>query len=82
VTVGRVGIGGAPDATWCNVERRLLYVAIGDPGVVDVIDTDAMALREQVTTEPGAKTTAFDAVRQQLVVFMPRACRAGFYRER
>jgi hypothetical protein len=41
-----------------------------------------MAVREQVVTEPGAKTTAFDAVRRQLVVFMPRTCRASFYRER
>ena len=80
--VGRVAIAGAPDATWCNVERQLLYVTIGDPGVVVVIDTAAMAPREQVVTERGAKTTAFDPVRQQLVVFMPRASTANFYRER
>ena len=80
--VGRIAIVGAPDATWCDVERRLLYVAIGDPGVVDVVDTAAMAVREQVVTEPGARTTAFDSVRKQLVVFMPAACRADLYRER
>jgi hypothetical protein len=72
---------GAADATWYNAERRLLYVAIGNPGVVDVIDTVAMTRSEQVTTEAGAKTTAFDPVRQQLAVFLPSACRVALYRE-
>jgi len=76
-----VPIAGVPDAAWYNAARRLLYVAIGDPGVVDVIDTAGCRLRERVTTEAGAHTTAFDAARQQLAVFLPGTCRVALYRE-
>jgi DNA-binding beta-propeller fold protein YncE len=79
--VGRVDIAGRPDAIWFNPERRLLYVAIGSPGVVDVIDTGAMRRTEQIVTEDGAHTTAFDRVRQRLAVFLPRTCRAAIYEE-
>ena len=77
----RVPIAGQPDAIWYNPQRQLLYVAIGKPGLVDVIDTVAMRPCEQVTTEEGAHTTAFDCVRQRLVVFLPRTCRAAIYQE-
>jgi DNA-binding beta-propeller fold protein YncE len=77
-----VPVAGAPDAIWYNARRRVLYVAIASPGLVDVIDTAAMTRREQVITETGAKTTAFDPVRQQLAVFLPGACRVALYRER
>lgn len=76
-----VSIGGMPDAIWYNAERRLLYVAIGEPGVVEVIDTATMLRREQVATEAGAHTTAFDRARQQLAVFLPYSCRIALYRE-
>ena len=72
-------IPGQPNAIWYKPRRRLLYVAIGSPGVVDVIDTVAMRHREQVATEEGAHTTAFDAQRQRLAVFMPRTGRAAIY---
>src|SRR5262245_60832271 len=49
--VASVSIAGAPDAIWYNAEHRLLYVAIGNPGVVDVIDTASMTRQEQVATE-------------------------------
>jgi DNA-binding beta-propeller fold protein YncE len=80
--VRNIPIAGPPDATWYNPQRRRLYVAIGNPGVIDVIDTVAMTRSEQVITEAGAKTTAFDPLRQQLAVFLPSACRAALYRER
>jgi DNA-binding beta-propeller fold protein YncE len=31
-------LGGEPDALWFNAARQLLYVAIGQPGLVDVVD--------------------------------------------
>jgi DNA-binding beta-propeller fold protein YncE len=74
-------IAGAPDATWYNADRRLLYVSIGNPGMVEVIDAATMTGRERVPTEAGAHTTAFDRSRQQLAVFLPGACRAALYRE-
>ena len=76
-----VPIAGQPDAIWYNPQRQLLYVAVGKPGLVDVIDTVAMRRREQVATEEGAHTTAFDCVSQRLVVFLPRTCRAAIYQE-
>ena len=79
--VSSIDIAGPPDAIWFNLERRLLYVAIGRPGVVDVIDTAAMGRSEQIATEEGAHTTAFDRVRQRLAVFLPRSCRAAVYQE-
>jgi hypothetical protein len=76
-----VSIAGVPDAIWHNAERRLLYVAIGDPGLVEVIDTASMTRREQVATEAGAHTTTFDRARQLLAVFLPGSCRVALYRE-
>jgi DNA-binding beta-propeller fold protein YncE len=74
-------IAGAPDAIWYNADRRLLCVAIGDPGLVEVIDTATMTLRERIPTEAGAHTSAFDRARQRLAVFLPATCRAVLYRE-
>jgi DNA-binding beta-propeller fold protein YncE len=78
---GQIAIAGVPDALWCNPKRARLYVAVGDPGVVQVIDTRAMQVVQTVTTEPGAHTTAFDDERQRLYVFLPTSCRAAAYDE-
>lgn len=74
-------IAGTPDAIWYNAERRLLYVAVGDPGLVDVIDTATMTRRERVPTGHGAHTTAFDRARQRLAVFLPGGCRVALFQE-
>jgi DNA-binding beta-propeller fold protein YncE len=79
--VASLSIDGEPDAIWFNAARQLLYVAIGQPGLLDVIDCERMELKERVTTEQGAHTTAFDATRQRLYVFLPRSCRAAVYEE-
>jgi DNA-binding beta-propeller fold protein YncE len=76
---GRTAISGEPDAIWFDRQRRRLYVAVGDPGQIDVIDTERMALVESVATEVGAKTTAFDHDRQRLYVFLPASCGAAVY---
>lgn len=74
-------IAGEPDAIWHNPKRNRLYVAIGTPGVIDVIDTERMVVAEELATEEGAHTTAFDHARQRLYVFLPRTCRAAVYDE-
>jgi sugar lactone lactonase YvrE len=79
--LGRVAIAGAPDAIWYNARRERLYVAIEDHGVVDVINTQTMAMEEEIVTEPGAHTTAFDPERQRLYVFLPHTCRVAMYDE-
>lgn len=76
---GETSIAGVPDALWCNPKRESLYVAIGDPGVVQVIDTHTMQLIQTLSTEPGAHTTAFDSARQTVYVFLPLSCQAGVY---
>jgi DNA-binding beta-propeller fold protein YncE len=76
-----VEIAGEPDVIWHNAANQRLYVAIGRPGVIDVIDTNAMTRVAQVITEEGAHTTAFDRARERLYVFLPRGCRAAVYEE-
>jgi DNA-binding beta-propeller fold protein YncE len=77
----QVPIAGGPDAIWFNPHRKRLYVAIAEPGVVQVVDTQAMVVVQQVETERDAHTTAFDAARQRLYVFLPSSCRAAVYEE-
>jgi YVTN family beta-propeller protein len=84
----RVPIAGLPDAIWHNHQLGRLYVAIAhlgildeSPGVIDVVNTEAMTVEEQITIETGAHTTAYDARRQRLYVFLP-SCRVAVYEER
>ena len=69
-----VPIAGVPDAIWFNAAASSLYVAIAQPGVLQVIDTSRMIVAETIETEPGAQTTAFDVQRQTLFVFKPASC--------
>lgn len=78
--LARVSISGAPDAIWHNAKLGRLYVAITDPGVIKVINTQTMTIDEQISTEEGAHTTAYDAIRQRLYVFLP-SCRVAVYEE-
>jgi DNA-binding beta-propeller fold protein YncE len=72
--MGKVPIAGIPDAIWFNAAKSSLYVAVAQPGVLQVVDTNRMTVVESVETEPGAQTTAFDARRQALYVFKPISC--------
>lgn len=78
--LARVSIAGTPDAIWHNRRLGRLYVAIQDPGVIDVVNTQSMNVEEQIRTELGAHTTAYDAQRQRLYVFLP-SCRVPVYEE-
>ena len=49
--IATVEIGGEPDAIWCDPEHSRLYVTIGRPAFIDVIDTAAMARVERARTE-------------------------------
>lgn len=80
--LGKVPLSGPPDVLWSNPTRKLLYCAIGDPGVIDVIDTEKFAITERVVTEEGAHTLAFDGERQRLYSFMPKSQCAAVYSER
>lgn len=64
---------GPPDVVWVNPRLRRLYVAIGDPGVVDVFSTPALELVETFKTAPGAHTLTVDVARNQVHVFLPES---------
>jgi DNA-binding beta-propeller fold protein YncE len=72
-------LSGVPDVVWFNPKRRQLYVAVGDPGVVDVFDTTTMKSLGTVATEKGAHTTAFPPAGDILIAFLPQTHRAAVY---
>jgi DNA-binding beta-propeller fold protein YncE len=73
-------LSGVPDVVWFNPQRRQLYVAVGDPGVVDVFDTVTMRRLGSVATEKGAHTTAFPPSGDALIAFLPTTHRAAIFR--
>jgi DNA-binding beta-propeller fold protein YncE len=75
-------LAGAPDVIFFNAALRHLYVAIGDPGVIEVFETDRMRRIETVTTGHGAHTLAFDGVRNTVYAFLPDTHRASVYEDR
>jgi len=80
-TLGEVGLSGAPDVIFLHPATGRLYVAIGDPGVIDVIDTSRMRRVQTVDTEAGAHTLALDRKRGKIFAFLPQTHRAAVYRE-
>src|SRR5215831_14157585 len=72
-------LNGVPDVVWFNPKRRQLYVAVGDPGVVDVFDTTTMKSLGTIATEKGAHTTAFPPTGDSLIAFLPQSHRAAIY---
>jgi hypothetical protein len=75
-------LAGVPDVIFFNRERRHLYIAIGDPGLIQVFETDEMRLLETVRTEAGAHTVGFDHTRNTLYAFLPDTHRAMVYADR
>jgi DNA-binding beta-propeller fold protein YncE len=73
-------LSGTPDVIWFNRQRRQLYVAVGDPGVIDIFDTRAMERIGRIETEQGAHTTALAPAGDRLYAFLPRSHRAAIYR--
>ncbi len=67
------------EARW---SRSIAHLGIIDeaPGVINVVNTHSMTVEEQIPTEVGAHTTAYDALRQRLYVFLP-SCQAAVYEE-
>ncbi len=77
-----IDIAGVPDVVFFNPRRERLYVAIGDPGVIEVLETTPLRRREVVTTEAGAHTTAFEPASETIYAFLPHTHRAAVYRDR
>jgi len=80
--LSEVGLSGTPDVIFLH-QRPFgrLYVAIRDPGVIDVIDVETMRREEVVTTELGAHTLALDRKRNKVYAFLPESHRAAVLHE-
>jgi len=80
--IGDRHLTGEPDVVFFNPLRRRLYVASGDPGVIDVFDTDSMQHLGAVATERGCHTIAIDPDRAHVYAFLPETHRAAIYHVR
>jgi DNA-binding beta-propeller fold protein YncE len=78
--LGQNPLSGSPDVVFCDRVRKCLYVAVGDPGTIDVFDTKTMEKLGSVATEKGAHTFALAPSGEQLYAFLPAEHRAAIYR--
>ena len=77
----RADLAGAPDVIFFNRNRRHLYVAVGDPGVVEVFETDGLRRIGVTTTEAGAHTLGFDQLHDMVYAFLPGSHRALVFKD-
>ena len=82
IELARSELTGAPDVIFFDQARRHLYVAIGDPGVIDVFETDGMRRVETIRTEAGAHTLGFDQTHHTVYAFLPDSHRALVFQDR
>jgi DNA-binding beta-propeller fold protein YncE len=75
-------LAGAPDVIFLNPERGHVYVAIGDPGLIEVFESERMRRIDSVPTERGAHTLGFDPPRNTVYAFLPDTHRALVYQDR
>jgi len=75
-------LSGVPDVVFLNTNFKHVYVAVGDPGVIDVFDTDDLRRVATVTTEKGAHTIGFDAARNMVYAFLPQSHGAAVFSAR
>jgi DNA-binding beta-propeller fold protein YncE len=80
--LGALPPSGAPDVVFLNQALGHFYVAIGDPGVIDVIDVASWVKVETTTTELGAHTIAMDDSANRTYAFLPGTHRASVYEDR
>jgi hypothetical protein len=77
--LGQNSLSGSPDVVFFDRVHNRLYVAVGDPGVVDIFDTRAMEKLGSIGTERGAHTLALAPAGNQLYAFLPASHRAAIY---
>ncbi len=79
--LGTRPLSGTPDVIFLNPRRGHLYVAVGDPGVIDVFDVGTLERIQVVPTERGAHTTALDPETDRVYAFLPRTHRAAVFED-
>ncbi len=76
-----VRLSGPPDVIFFNQRLHHLYVAVGEPGAIDVFDTETMELLQTLKTEQGAHTIGYDSSTDKVYSFMPESHRAAVYQD-
>jgi DNA-binding beta-propeller fold protein YncE len=79
--IGGVTLAGEPDVIMHDLTLGRLYVAVGSPGVVHVVDERRLELLETVPTEEGAHTIGWDPVGRALYAFLPASQGAAVFAE-
>ena len=74
-------LSGAPDVVFFNSALSHVYVAVGDPGTIDVFDAERMRRLESVSTELGAHTIALDDRASRVFAFLPGTHRVAMYQD-
>jgi DNA-binding beta-propeller fold protein YncE len=69
--IGSADLPGEPDVIMHDAAAGRLFVAIGDPGVVVVVDDATLGIIETVETEGRAHTIAWNADNKTLYAFLP-----------
>ena len=77
--IAALDISGTPDVVFLDAALSTLYVAVGDPGVIDVIDVAGWTRIDAVTTERGAHTIALDDSTHRVYAFLPATHRAAVF---
>jgi DNA-binding beta-propeller fold protein YncE len=72
-------LSGVPDVIFFNAALKHLYVAVGDPGVIDLFEIDSLQRIDTISTEMGAHTIGFEAVQNKVYAFLPESHRAAVY---
>ncbi len=75
-------LSGKPDVVFFNKNLGHLYVAVREPGVLDVFDTDSMDRIGVTPTEAETGTIALDARRNKVYAFLPGTNRAAVFLDR
>jgi len=75
--LGSVTLPGEPDVVMHDPALARLYVAIGSPGVVSVIDDHRLETLQTVSTESGAHTIGWNPDTRTLYAFLPGSGRAA-----
>lgn len=80
--LGEVELSGGPDVIFLDHALQHLYVAVGDPGVIDLVDTARGERIGTIATERGAHTLALDETAHRVYAFLPDTHRAAVFEDR
>jgi DNA-binding beta-propeller fold protein YncE len=79
--LGTADLPGEPDVVMYDAGADQLFVAVGDPGIVLVLDRATLRLRSTLETEGGTHTIAWDPATRALFAFLPTRCGALAFAE-